>query len=113
MLTIDDLGIYNINSEVLPKIIRAVPITAIKVPVKVTFQTPGEATITIKYYNSTDQRAGIIEDADSMQYLFSSGLHQLLWRQMKYQTLKYLTNYHDICRNKNYSRGLTNRLSRE
>jgi hypothetical protein len=72
-VTIDDLGIFNINGGVLPKTTRSVPTTPINEPVTVTIQPIGGGSVTIKCYSSTGQRAAIYDNADCVQYLYQVG----------------------------------------
>lgn len=72
-VTIDDLGIFNINKGVLPKTTRSVATTPISEPVTVTFQTLGGGSVTIKCYSTTGQRSAIYDDADCVQYLYQVG----------------------------------------
>jgi hypothetical protein len=71
--TLNDWGIFNINGGVLPKMTRSVPTTAIKEAVTVAFQALGGATVNVKCYSISGQRASILDGADCIQYLFQVG----------------------------------------
>ena len=71
--TISDLATFNIKSGVTAKAIRSVPQSPINELVTTTITPVGGGSVSIKCYSSSGQRAGILEPADSVQYLYMVG----------------------------------------
>lgn len=71
--TIADLETFNIKGGVLKKTTRSISTTSITELVTVTLQPIGGGLISVKCYTTTGQRAGIYEDADCVQFLYSVG----------------------------------------
>ena len=72
-VTVEDLGVFNINSRILQKTKRTGAATRINEPVTITFQLLGGGSMTVKCYSSTAQRSGIFSEADSVQYVYKVG----------------------------------------
>ncbi|MEI6555786.1 MAG: hypothetical protein WCL70_09370 [Paludibacter sp.] len=72
-VTIDDLVTFNIKKGVLQKSPASAGSSPISEQVTATIQSLGGGMMSIKCYSMTGQRAGIMEDADSVQYLYQVG----------------------------------------
>ncbi len=71
--TVDDLVTFNIKKGLLQKSPASAGSSPISEQVTVTFQSLGGGMMNVKCYSMTGQRAGIPDDADSVQYLFQVG----------------------------------------
>lgn len=71
--TVSDLATFNIKSGVTAKAGRSIPQSPISELVTTTITPIGGGSVNIKCYSSTGQRAGILEPADSVQYLYMVG----------------------------------------
>jgi len=72
-VTIADMETFNIKKGVLQKTTRTVSTTSINELVTVIIQPIGGGVVNIKCYTTTAQRAGICDDADSVQFLYCTG----------------------------------------
>lgn len=72
-VTIVDMETFNIRKGALQKTTRTIPTTPITEQVTVTIQAIGGGSVAIKCYGVTAQRAGLVEDADSVQYAYMVG----------------------------------------
>jgi hypothetical protein len=72
-VTVDDLVVFNIKRGLLQKSPTTAGSSPITDLVTVTIQPKGGGMLTIKCYSVTGQRAGIFEDADSVQYVYQIG----------------------------------------
>ena len=70
---IADLATFNIKSGITAKTGRSIPQSPISELVTSTIAPIGGGSVSIKCYSSTGQRAGILEPADSVQYLYMVG----------------------------------------
>jgi hypothetical protein len=71
--TIADLEMFNVRKGPLQKSGRTIPQTPISEMVSVTIQPIGGGSVNLKCYSSTAQRAGILDPADCVQYLYMVG----------------------------------------
>lgn len=71
--TIADLATFNIKSGVTAKAVRTVPQSPINELVTTTITPVGGGSFSIKCYSNTAQRAGILDPADCVQYLYMVG----------------------------------------
>ena len=72
-VTVDDLVSFNIKKGVLQKSPASAGSSPISEQVTVAIQSLGGGMMSIKCYSMTGQRAGIMDDADSVQYLYQVG----------------------------------------
>jgi hypothetical protein len=72
-VTIVDMETFNIKKGLLQKTTHTGLTNSIVEPVIPTIQPIGGGSLSIKCYSSTGVRAGIFEDADSVQYTFMVG----------------------------------------
>ena len=72
-VTIEDLGIFNINGGEFPKLTRTVPTSRIVDVVYPTITALGGGSMSFKCYGKSSQRASIPDDADSVQILYQIG----------------------------------------
>ena len=72
-VTVDDLVTFNIKKGILQKSPASAGSSPISEQVTVAIQSLGGGMMSIKCYSPTGQRAGIMEDADSVQYLYQVG----------------------------------------
>jgi len=71
--TVSDLETFNIKSGVLKKTTHSKSSTPITESITVTLQPIGGGLVQIKCYTSTGQRAGILDDADTVHYMYAVG----------------------------------------
>jgi len=72
-VTVEDLVTFNIKKGLLQNTSRISSSTIIKEQVTVVIQPLGGGIMSVKCYSPTGQRAGIPDDADSVQYLYQVG----------------------------------------
>jgi len=72
-VNVTDLTTFNIKSGVMAKGMRTLHQTPIGELVKTDITPIGGGSVTIKCYNSTSKRAGILDTADCVQYLHMVG----------------------------------------
>ncbi len=71
--TITDFETFNIKSGALKKSTRSTSNTPISEAITATLLPIGGGVVQVKCYTSTGQRAGIYDDADSVQYVYTVG----------------------------------------
>ena len=67
------MEVFNIRKGALQKTTRSVQTKSISEPVSVTLQSLGGGIISAKCYSNSSARAGIFDEADSVQYSYLIG----------------------------------------